>query len=132
MAIGSAWVMGAPGLVLAGLNVLTLFWWILPLSASLASLSFLMTTSALKQVHRGTYPAAILTPAYLVPGPSMAALNLSSLLFSGISPPAWVGYVMLLSLCCSALFYLDVIKDADQTEREGSKQEPPFAFLGNL
>ena len=66
---------------------------------------------------------ASLTGAYLVSGPSMAALNLSSLLSLGVHPPVWVGYFMLGLSLGSAWIYYRTLDDSEEERGAGYPQE---------
>ena len=112
MVSGTAFVPGLTGLVRTGFNAVVQYWWTLPLSVSVVSLLALGIQSSLagmSQKRPNTSP----TPAYLVSGPSLAALNLVSLLSLEPSPPPWVEAIMLMLLCLSAWVYYRGVKRSD-------------------
>jgi len=88
-------------------------WWILPLAASASSVAFLTTTTALRMARNESNRTAFLTGAYLVSGPSMATVGMSSILPFGASPPAWVGSAMLVLLLGSAWVYYQSLGESD-------------------
>jgi len=129
----SAWVSALSAVIIGGtgasaihlsvvLAPLAQIWWVLPLSASLASLVVLATTMALGRTKQSGRQATFLTGAYLVSGPSMAALNLSSLLSLGGRPPVWVGYLMLVLSLGSAWIYYRSLNDSDEERDAGYPQ----------
>jgi len=105
-------------------------WWILPFSASASSVAVLATTTALRIARNGSKRTAILTGAYLVSGPSMATLGISSVLPFGASPPAWVGSAMLVLLFGSAWVYYQSLGDSD--EEDSSDFRPESGSLNPL
>ena len=91
-------------------------WWILPLAASASSVAVLATTTALGMVRNESKRTTFLTGAYLVSGPSMATLGMSSILPFGSSPPMWVGSTMLVLLLGSAWMYYRSLGDPDEED----------------
>jgi len=91
-------------------------WWIFPLAASSGSLVVLATATVLRLAQRENKPTRILTGAYLVSGPSMATLGLSSLLPFRSSCPTWVGPTMLVLLLSSAWIYYRSSGDSDEKD----------------
>lgn len=100
-------------------------WWILPLAASASSVAVLATTTALRVARNQSRRMAFLTGAYLVSGPSMATLGMSSILPFCSSPPAWVGSAMLVLLLGSAWVYYRSLGDSD--EKDNSLQPESWA-----
>lgn len=98
-------------------------WWILPLAASASSVAFLTTTTALRIARNESKRTAFLTGAYLVSGPSMATLGMSSILPFGASPPAWVGSAMLALLLGSAWVYYQSLCDSDEEDSADFRPE---------
>ena len=78
-------------------------WWVVPFLASLMSAAVLAGSAAAGGDTDHTVVSGL---AYLVPGPSLAVLNLIPMLELGASPPAWVGGIMLSTLLASSwIFY---------------------------
>jgi Kef-type K+ transport system membrane component KefB len=109
------------------LALLAQAWWALPLSASLASFAVLATAVALRCTKWSRKQASFLTGAYLVCGSSTAAINMSPLLSLGVSPPAWVGYIMPAMLLGSAWIYYQSLNDSDEA-REGGPRQKSFIW----
>ena len=130
LAAGATAAGASSGLRGTPLSLLSQLWWVIPLCLSLASLIALATSAAFSRVGGARRWAEPLAGAYLVSGPSLGALNIFALLSLGVSPPPWVGVLMLSFLLCSALIYYDTIKEQDQSQGKGSRREPAFTFLG--
>ncbi len=88
-------------------------WWEIPLLASATSMAVLACSTALG-TQRGSGIASPLSDgAYLVPGPSLAFLNLVPMTNLGTAPPTWVGSAMIVILLASALIYYKSTHEPD-------------------
>jgi hypothetical protein len=67
------------------------------------------------------------TSAYLASGPSLAGLNLFTLLSLGAAPPYWEGSAMLFLLCLSSLVYYQIIKRAEEDKLSIGGSDRQFA-----
>jgi hypothetical protein len=107
------------------LEVLARTWWVLPVFASLASLLALEGSLVFRCIGR-TKPSVIPTGAYLISGPSVAALNLSAFLPEAVPPPSWVGGLMLALLLGSAWAYFLTSKEQEDQTGKWPEADPPF------
>ncbi len=93
--------------------LVTRLWWIMPLSASVGSSCALVTSVMFRRESRAKLQM-LPTWAYLISGPSLAGLNLVSILPIATAAPSWVGYAMLSLLMCSAWLYYHLAKETDE------------------
>ncbi len=111
------------GVVRTVLPAMVQMWWALPLSVSITSAAALVLSAALRNDNRGRKLLGLSTHTYLVSGPSLAALNVLSVLPLGSSPPAWVGNLMLLLFFCSAWLYYKTVKEPEEAGNGGWNRE---------
>ncbi len=95
---------------LASLNAA---WWVVPLFASATSMTVLVSSTALGGGGKGI-ASALSNNAYLVPGPSLAVLNLVPMLELGPSPPPWARVAMLSILLASAWVFYRSTREKDE------------------
>ena len=112
-----AWSMVADEQPLIDMTRVASFWWGVPLVASLTSALVLAASAVAGRLKSRGISAVISSSAYLVPGPSLAVLNLVPTLELGAAPPPWVEGIMLCTLLASAwIFYGASREPADQME----------------
>lgn len=119
----TAWVIALSGAILtvafvvyrptSVATILDREWWLIPLSASTTSTLVLGAAAAIGHSGRTGSQTSLPTLAYLVTGPSVGLVNLSSILPLGASPPDWVGFTMPILLLTSAWIYYSTLDDHD-------------------
>lgn len=113
---------------------LTAVWWVIPLSACLASVVALAASAMLRNHARGRVPSSFSTFSYLITCPSLLAINVLPAIPLGATPPGWVGNTMLALLLCSAWLYYKAGEGAEEPSSQDGRRDDaslartPFHF----